>query len=130
MGAVSRFRPPRQAVIYLLAFATVGGVAFAAAAGSTPARSGVLHGCVVKRGPDKGSLRIVKPAQRCRRGERRLTWNVGGAGGGAGPAGPTGTSGTQGTFSFDDFDGMPCDNGGPGSVDVTYDSRGYASLTC
>jgi hypothetical protein len=111
--------------------ATVGGtLSFGQSSGS----GGPVKGCV-DRG--SGELRVVKPAKPCRRGERRLSWSLGGATGPAGPRGGPGTNGgigppgQRGSFIFDDFDGMPCtDNSQPGTIDISYDSNGFASLTC
>ena len=129
-------RPSRNALLCLGILALAGGVAFGAS-GSAQSPSGPLHGCVVKRGPSKGALRIVKPRAPCRRSERRLVWNVRGATGPAGaagadgPGGPPGQPGAPGTFSFDGFDGMPCNNGAQqGTIDLTYDGSGNASFTC
>jgi hypothetical protein len=99
-----------------------------------------LRACVAKK---SGAIYLVKSGARCRAGRRLVTWNIRGrtgppgvagtAGerGAQGAAGAPGNRGTRGTFNFDDFDGMPCDAGpGPSSVDVTYDSNGFASFQC
>jgi hypothetical protein len=69
-----------------------------------------------------------------------VTWNIRGRAGttGAngtrgvqGANGPAGARGAAGTFDFDSFDGMECDAGsGADTVDVTYDSDGFATFTC
>jgi hypothetical protein len=50
----------------------------------------------------------------------------------AGPPGPAGPKGDPGTgiSSFDDLDGLPCTNGTTGTIDLTYDTAGHATLTC
>jgi hypothetical protein len=122
--------------VCLGAFALAGGAAYGAG-GSAQGPAGAVHGCVVKIGPAKGELRIVKGGAPCRRRERRLVWNVRGARGPAGEPGAAGTqgspgqSGAQGTFSFDDFEGMACSDGtDQGTIHVTYDGVGNASFTC
>jgi hypothetical protein len=52
------------------------------------APSGQISGCYVKKGKAKGTLRVVPPGRRCRKGEKRLSWNA---------LGQTGTTGAQGT---------------------------------
>jgi hypothetical protein len=96
-----------------------------------------LRACVLKK---SGAVRLVAAGGRCRRGERVVTWNIRGRAGTAGAegtrgaqggAGPTGARGAAGTFDFDSFDGMECDAGsGADTVDVTYDSDGFATFTC
>lgn len=52
------------------------------------APSGQISGCYVKKGKAKGTLRVVPPGRRCRKGEKPLSWNA---------LGQTGTTGAQGT---------------------------------
>jgi hypothetical protein len=113
-----------------------GGVTLGQGGGGTTA----FRACVDKRG---GELFIPRAGRSCRRSQRVVTWNVRGPAGPAGVAGPpgergadgttgpTGPKGADGTFEFDSFDGMPCDDGsGPGTVDMTYDSNGFARFQC
>ena len=95
-----------------------------------------INACVHRK---TGALRITPPGRRCTRRERRLAWNR------LGPAGPTGAPGAagqpggsgdggqrgdKGVFRFDDFDGMACDDGQAGTIDLTYDGNGYARFEC
>jgi hypothetical protein len=101
---------------------------------SSPGR--VVNACVKAK---SGAVRISR-GNRCRRGERRLTWNIRGragppgAGGSAGPSGPRGEGGDKGSpgsFGFDDFHGMPCSRpGGDGTTELSYDSQGFARFQC
>jgi hypothetical protein len=96
-----------------------------------------LRACVAKQ---SGAVRLVAADGRCRSGERVVTWNIRGRAGTAGANGtrgvqgangPAGARGAAGTFDFDSFDGMECDAGsGADTVDVTYDSDGFATFTC
>jgi hypothetical protein len=91
----------------------------------------VVNGCAKAK---TGALRVLKSGQRCRRGERKLTWNRRGPSGSAGATGAAGAGGPAGppsSFSFDDFNGMPCQrSGGDGTTDLSYDSEGFASFQC
>jgi hypothetical protein len=59
-----------------------------ASAAGVVAPSGQISGCYVKKGKAKGTLRVVPPGRRCRKGEKPLSWNA---------LGQTGTTGAQGT---------------------------------
>lgn len=52
-----------------------------------------VQACVVKAGKHRGSLRLISAGKRCKRGERRIVWNVLGL---PGPQGAAGTNGPQG----------------------------------
>jgi hypothetical protein len=60
---------------------------------ATGAASKKISACVQKKGRAKGAMRL---ASRCRKGERRVSWNSAGEPGPAGPAGAPGTAGTNG----------------------------------
>lgn len=115
-----------------------GGVTLGQSGGG--AATGPLRGCVDKR---TGELFLVRAGRSCRSGRRVVTWNVRGragpagaaglpgAGGAQGARGPDGAPGAPGSFSFNQFDGMPCDAGsGPDSVALTYDPNGFARFEC
>jgi hypothetical protein len=97
----------------LAMFVALGGGTYAATALVGP--DGKVNGCVLAKGKTKGALRVVAPNQRCRRGERPLTFNqqgpqglAGGQGppGGQGPQGPPGGQGPQGSPGSDaEFNG-------------------------
>ncbi len=65
-----------------------------------PNRDGTIHACVVAKGKKRGSVRLVRSVNACRkhRGERPLSWNASGvtAPGAPALAGPEGRSGPQG----------------------------------
>ena len=130
----------RRGLVFVVAFAAAlaAGASVTFGQGSTAGKP--LRACVDKK---TGAIYMVKPGVRCGTKRRVATWNIRGKTGPAGEAGPAGERGAQGaagapgargargTFDFDDFDGMPCDAGsGPSSVDVTYDSNGFASFQC
>jgi hypothetical protein len=117
--------------------ALVGGLSLAAVAASVSLgeRRGAheqrpINGCADRKG---GDLEIMLKGQGCGGGERKLTWNV------QGPRGPQGVEGTtgaigergpRGDFAFDDFDGMACNDGSPGTITVSHDSDGFVTFTC
>lgn len=78
-------------------FIALGGGAYAVTA--LPSANSVVFACAKKKG---GGLRTVKKSQRCRRGERKISWTVagqagpGGAQGAAGSPGPPGAAGSPG----------------------------------
>jgi hypothetical protein len=122
----------------LAALGLAAGASFTFGQGS--ASDSPLNGCVHRK---TGKLRLTPPGPRCNRRERRIVWNErgadgrAGAAGAAGPAGGNGAAGqpggdgASGSFGFDDFDGMRCDDGGgDDDIELTYDSKGYAVLTC
>jgi hypothetical protein len=77
------------------------GLGASASAASPIGKDGQIHACYRVKGKSKGSLRVVRSAKvRCRRGERKVAWNV------AGSAGQTGANGQQGQSGA---------NGSPGS---------------
>jgi hypothetical protein len=102
----SLLNPLRRRLTYanLLAtiaiFVALGGGAYAVTA--QPSANAVVFACAKKKG---GALRTVNKAKRCKRSERKISWNVGGAAGpggskgetgGSGPAGPPGAAGSSG----------------------------------
>jgi hypothetical protein len=72
-------------------FAAMGGGAWAVSA--IPAADGVIYGCVHKK---TGSLRVVKKGKRCKKRERKISWNASGQAGGQGARGDTGSQGSPG----------------------------------
>jgi hypothetical protein len=128
-------RRPGQWVLLCTLILVVG--ATSASAGPQRDRRGSdpINGCVDRQ----GDLRVVARPSSCTNGERRLLWNKRGPVGPRGPVGQPGVAGqpgapgspgSPGVFSFDSFDGMPCVNDGPSTLALTYDSDGFARLTC
>jgi hypothetical protein len=101
-------------VVATVCLLAVAGAVTASAFGAfaTGAASKTITACVKKSGRAKGSVRFVS---KCRKGERRVTWNSAGEQGPAGPAGNPGTNGTNGTNGTDGAPGTP---GTPGSAGV------------
>lgn len=134
MGGAESRRPTvsRPVLIGGLAIAiAIAGVSITQGMGGGEA-TGKLKGCADRSG---GDLRIVKG--KCRKGERKLTWNKPGAPGAPGQPGAVGAAGAQGergdrgSFEFDSFQGMECDNGTTqGQIELTYDDQGYATFRC
>jgi hypothetical protein len=130
-------------------WALAGGISLAALAvgvslgqGRGARDQGPITGCADRKG---GELEIVLKGQRCGRGERKLTWNVSGPRGPQGAEGPTGAPGPagepgptgargdrgpRGDFAFDDLGGMACDDGNPGTIDISHDGAGFVTFTC
>jgi hypothetical protein len=76
-------------VATLALFLALGGGSYAAIT-SGFGSGGVLHACATAR---NGSLRLVRHARDCRRGEVFLSWNVQGPAGKPGQTGQTGPPG-------------------------------------
>jgi hypothetical protein len=105
--------------------AVVGGVtASALGAFDVTGSASAITACVKKKGKAKGAMRI---ASKCKRGEKKLTWNkTGPAGpqgepGAAGAAGPKGDAGAKGEPGGQGEPGGKGDPGTPGNngVDAT-----------
>ena len=62
--------------------------------------TGQVTGCYVKKGKAKGTLRVVAPGHRCRKGEKPLSWNAQGQSGSTGAPGGSGSSGQADTSSL------------------------------
>lgn len=78
---------PWKLAVFIVIVLAVGGIAYAAGAGS----SATINGCY---STSTGVLRI---AASCNRGEAAITWNQDGPQGPTGPAGATGPAGPQGS---------------------------------
>jgi uncharacterized protein YoxC len=70
-------------------------IACLVAPGAATAKGGKLTACVAKSGPDKGTARFVR-GHKCKRGERKVTWNKSGQPGPGGAAGAQGQAGAIG----------------------------------
>jgi hypothetical protein len=77
-------------VLVLLVVTCLGATGAVAAKGG-----GKLTACVTKKGPHKGEARFVRGGK-CKRGERKLTWNKRGQPGKAGERGQPGPTGATG----------------------------------
>src|SRR3954451_23133222 len=76
--------------------AVVGGTAIAA---TTKPKTSKITACVVKKGKTAGALRIVAATKKCKKTEKKISWNqkgAPGAAGGLGAAGPAGAAGVAG----------------------------------
>ena len=92
-------------------FVALGGGAYAVSA--VPSANSVLFACAKKKG---GALRTVKKARRCKRGERKISWNVGGQ---AGPGGSTGSPGPPGAAGAPGAGGASGPAGATGATGLT-----------
>src|SRR3954454_8926435 len=72
--------------------ALVGGSAIAATKTSTK----TINGCVVKKGKTAGQLRVLSGKKKCKKTEKKISWNQKGAAGAAGATGAAGASGANG----------------------------------
>jgi hypothetical protein len=117
--AKARFR-----LVPMCALAIVGLMSAAltssALAASAVGKDGQVHACYRVKGKAKGAMRVVPASKKCRRGERKLAWNV------AGPAGQQGAGGAQGPQGSSGSTGAPGANGAPGSNGAA--GPGVASL--
>src|SRR3954453_16117949 len=83
----------QNVVAYLARFVALGGTgAFAATV--LVSSDGTISGCVSKKGKHKGTLRVVKPGARCRRGEAAIAFNQRGQTGAKGQEGAPGSPDT------------------------------------
>ena len=116
----SLFKTFRRGVTYanLLAtgaiFIALGGGAYAVTA--LPSANSVVFACAKKKG---GALRTVKKSQRCKRGERKISWNVGGKAGLGGSQGVIGSPGPPGAAGAPGATGSPGTDGAPGATGPT-----------
>jgi hypothetical protein len=86
---MSRTVALRARTVTLLGLVALSVVVCSATAAAAP-----IHACVNKH---SGSTRIVGSKTKCKKTERRLTWNTTGAAGPAGKPGATGATGTAGS---------------------------------
>jgi hypothetical protein len=93
----ARFRLAPMVMLAAAATLLVGLVGTASAAAPI-GQDGAIHACYRVKGKPKGSLRVVPSAKKhCKRGERKVTWNVAGTGGQGGTSGQLGTGGQAGS---------------------------------
>ncbi len=114
-SATRLFGVPFSAAILLLALC----VACSPASAKPRASSAGVHtvqACAVKAGKQRGSLRLISAGKRCKRGERRIVWNVLGQPGPQGVTGITGSPGERGSAGNAGADGAP---GSEGVVDLS-----------
>ena len=83
-----------HAFVMLVVVAAIGGGAYGVAA--TPGPDGRIKGCVKKRNPGKGTLRVIDHNKRCSSRETTLFWSQRGLQGQAGAQGVQGAQGLQG----------------------------------
>jgi hypothetical protein len=101
-------RITRRAVTLLAAAGALLTAVFAAA---PPADAATLYACVKKEG---GSMRFVSAATKCRKSERKLSWNTRGPAGPRGSNGASGTNGKNGTNGANGKDGSTGKEGSAG----------------
>src|SRR3954451_1013691 len=77
------------AVCLLLAAAPAGGAQLIG-------KDGKVYACYKTKGKGKGSVRLVAKKGKCRKGERKISWNARGPSGTAGSPGETGAGGGPG----------------------------------
>jgi hypothetical protein len=88
-SAARLFGEPLLAAILLFALCLACSPASAKPRPSSAAAH-TVQACAVKAGKHRGSLRLISAGKKCKRGERRIVWNV------LGPPGPLGTAGSPG----------------------------------
>jgi hypothetical protein len=95
-----------NAVATVCLLALVGALTASALGAFSAAAPKKISACAKKKGPGKGLLRL---ASKCKKGERRVTWNA------KGPAGPAGTNGQNGAQGTAGTPGTPGTPGAPGA---------------
>jgi collagen triple helix repeat protein len=99
-------------------------LALSLACGTASASSTAAHtvqACAVKAGKHRGALRLVSAGKKCKRGERRIVWDVLGSPGPQGAAGAPGSQGdkgSQGNAGAEGAVGSPGAQGSPGTPGV------------
>jgi hypothetical protein len=74
----------------------LGSLAESASAARLVGKDGKVYACYRTKGKEKGIVRLVAKRQHCRRGEKKISWNVTGAAGESGQNGSNGESGGNG----------------------------------
>jgi hypothetical protein len=97
-GAITYANVLATAAIFL----ALGGGAYAVSA--LPAKDGVVYACAKKKG---GALRVVSKGKRCKKSERKVSWNSRGVQGPKGETGAPGAAGVQGAAGAVGPDGAP-----------------------
>lgn len=93
-NVAGRFALLASLALVMLMVGLLGGTAVAA---PVVGKDGKVQACYRVKGKAKGAMRVVPAGKKCRRGERKLAWNVAGSSGIAGPTGAKGTNGSNGT---------------------------------
>jgi hypothetical protein len=98
---MTTFLPLRRLYPALTAVLLAGALAFLIAAPPAEAGRLVVRGAKIKacykvKGKQRGTIRLVGARQRCRRGERKVVWNVRGRRGAVGARGLQGLQGLSG----------------------------------
>lgn len=100
--AVPQAAPNRRfgflSVFLSLALVGLVSAAFAGSAIAAPivAKDGKVSACYRVKGKVKGAMRVVPANKKCRKGERKLAWNVAGSSTQNGAGGATGANGANG----------------------------------
>jgi hypothetical protein len=113
-SAARLFGVPFSAAILLFALCVACGPASAKPRASS-AGVHTVQACAVKAGKHRGSLRLISAGKRCKRGERRIVWNVLGPPGPQGATGITGSSGEKGSAGNAGADGTAGPEGKAGA---------------
>jgi hypothetical protein len=82
----------RKPLLLLVAVLSLSLLAGAAPGANAAAKKRRVTACVIKKGEDKGLMRFA-PRGKCKRGEKKLTWNKKGRRGPRGEQGPAGGGG-------------------------------------
>ncbi len=112
-GSGSRFSYGNVMATMAVFIAICGG---SLAIGKVPNQSGQIPACFVKKGKNRGDVRLLVKGNKCRRNEKLITWAVVGQPGASGEAGAQGAPGQPGA------DGQPGAVGpstGPAGGDLT-----------
>ena len=93
---ISGSRIGTLAVALLAAVALFAALATSAGAARLIGKDGRVYACYKAKGKRKGAVRLVPKKIKCRKGERKISWNGAGRVGESGPGGENGENGTGG----------------------------------
>lgn len=87
----------------LMALVAGGALMVASFAAASPASASTLYACVTK----KGTARVYTKAPKCKKGEKKISWNTSGAAGKNGSNGSNGVNGSSGSNGKEGAPGQP-----------------------
>lgn len=103
--AKTRFGPLLGLILAIAGLSSVLLFGGSAVAAKPPGKDGLIHACYKLKGKAKGTMRVVPAGKHCRRGERKLAWNVAGKKGSQGENGEGGEPGSGGGSGGDGSSG-------------------------
>jgi hypothetical protein len=95
----------RVAIAVLTAALLFGVAAESASAAGIVGRDGKVYACYRTKGKAKGTVRLVAKKKKCRKGERKISWNAVGPAGEGGQGGANGEPGAGGELGATGLEG-------------------------